>query len=213
MPNPQIVVGIDVGGPRKGFHAVALHDGVYLDHFVSIEAAKTASWCRQIGASYIGVDAPCRWSNTGRTRPAECELIREKIWCFSTPNREAAEAHPKNHFGWMLNGAELFKFLESTHRLFAGDSTPLPLLCCFETFPQAVACALEGSVVSAKKKSSIRRALLKRAGMDTSGLTNIDQLDAALCALTALYFARNEFRSYGEVLTGLIIVPSKALPK
>ncbi len=210
---PEIVAGIDVGGPRKGFHAVALQDGTYLDQFVSHEAAKVASWCRQVGASYISVDAPCRWSNTGRTRPAESELKQEKIGCFSTPSREAAEAHSKNYYGWMLNGADLFKCLETTHPLYAGEFKQLSPLHCFETFPHAVACALEGSIVSAKKKSSIRRALLKRAGMDESRLTNIDQLDAALCALTALYFARNEFRSYGEVLTGLIVVPNRTLPK
>jgi hypothetical protein len=32
------VVGIDVGGPRKGFHAVALRDGGYLDKFASPDA-------------------------------------------------------------------------------------------------------------------------------------------------------------------------------
>jgi hypothetical protein len=28
----SIVVGVDVGGPKNGFHAVALHDGSYRDN-------------------------------------------------------------------------------------------------------------------------------------------------------------------------------------
>jgi len=89
--------------------------------------------------------------------------MAEKIWCFSTPSREAAERHPKDYFRWMLNGAELFRPLESTHALFDGNFGRTLGLVCFETFPQAVACALAGRMVSAKRKGAIRRALLNRA--------------------------------------------------
>ena len=71
-PIPEtIVVGIDVGGPRKGFHAVALRDGVYLDKFASPDPLALAAWCIQVGARAVAIDAPCRWSRTGRARPAE----------------------------------------------------------------------------------------------------------------------------------------------
>jgi predicted RNase H-like nuclease len=53
--------------------------------------------------------------------------------------------------------------------------------------------------------------LLEEAGIDLSSLTNIDLIDAALCALTAYHAAMGgECVSYGEPNTGLIIVP--ALP-
>jgi hypothetical protein len=45
-----IVIGIDVGGPSKGFHAVALRDFRYLSKFVAADAASIAAWCQQIGA-------------------------------------------------------------------------------------------------------------------------------------------------------------------
>ncbi len=45
----QIVVGVDVGGPRKGFHAVALRDGSYLSRSASKDAGWIVNWCRDIG--------------------------------------------------------------------------------------------------------------------------------------------------------------------
>lgn len=194
MSLSRIVAGVDVGGSRKGFHAVALLAGAYLDQFASRKAAEIAAWCRQIGASFIGVDAPCRWSATGRARPAERELMAEKIWCFSTPTRERATQHPRNHFGWMLNGAALFRELETTHLLFDGKPDCLMGRVCFETFPQAIACALAGKLVSTKQKGAVRRGLLKRAGLDIGALTNIDRVDAAHCALAAHHLALGRFR-------------------
>ncbi len=210
MPSPFVVAGVDVGGSRKGFHAVAFRDGEYLDKFTSLQTAEVAAWCRRIGARFIAVDAPCRWSVTGRARPAERELMKEEISCFATPTRAAAEIHAKDHFRWMLNGAELFRDLESSHALFDGNFRPMTTPVCFETFPQAIACALAGKIVSAKKKRTDRRDLLARAGVETSSLTNIDLLDAALCALTAHHFALGRFKTYGEAVTGFIVVPDRA---
>lgn len=208
----SIVAGVDVGGARKGFHAVALRDGVYLDKFAARDAGAVADWCRSVGARVIGVDAPCRWSLTGRARPAERALMAAGIWCFSTPTMQAATVHPRNHFGWMLAGAALFRQLAATHALFTGTSPRQADRVCFETFPQAIACTLAGGIVSAKAKRTVRRDLLRRATIDTGALTNIDTLDAALCALTAHHLANGDFRSYGEAETGFIIVPRMALP-
>lgn len=208
----SVVAGIDVGGARKGFHAVALRDGVYLGKFAACDAVAVADWCLSVGARIIGVDAPCRWSLTGRARSAERGLMAAGIWCFSTPTIQAAIAHPRNHFGWMLTGAALFQQLAATHALFNGTSPGPVEQICFETFPQAIACALSGGIVSAKAKRTVRRDLLRSAGIDTRSLTNVDTLDAALCALTAHHLANGDFRSYGEAETGFIVVPRMALP-
>ena len=137
--------------------------------------------------------------------------MKEKIWCFSTPTREKAEKHPKDNFRWMLNGAELYVNLETTHPLFDGNSQQTSPRVCFETFPQAIACALAGKIVPAKKKRSIRRELLNRANIDTSKLTNIDQIDAALCAFTAHQLALRNYKCYGDTASAFIIVPGKSL--
>lgn len=205
----MIVAGIDVGGKPKGFHAVAFKDGAYHEQFSSTVAAEIAAWCRNtVQASVIGVDAPCRWSKNGRARTAERELMQEGIWCFSTPTEEMAKSHPTNHYGWMLNGAELFKLLETTHTLCNTIPIPVDQRQCFETFPHAITSALVQAPTSARNKRTVRRALLKETGIDTDKLSNIDFVDAALCALTAYYLAAGKpCKSYGEPDTGIIIAP------
>jgi len=136
------VVGIDVGGERKGFHAVALRDGNYYGHLPNKEVqAKEVQallqWCRDIGARVIAVDAPCGWSKDGRARPAERELMGKRIWCFSTPTKEMARNHPTKYFDWMQRGEKLYKELKRDFPLC--QELPRPHeKCCFETFPHAI---------------------------------------------------------------------------
>jgi hypothetical protein len=63
------VAGIDVGGTRKGFHGVAFRDGAYLEKYQSPDPAQMARWVHRLSPSAIAIDAPCRWSETGRARP------------------------------------------------------------------------------------------------------------------------------------------------
>lgn len=131
--------------------------------------------------------------------------MARRIWCFSSPTREQALGHPKNHYGWMLAGEALYRAFQGTHRLFDGEAGAGPTI--LETFPQAVACALAGKVVSARGKVRSRRALLLARGVDESRLPNIDYVDAALCAVTAQGFAEGAFERYGDHLEGYIVTP------
>jgi len=206
-------VGIDVGGERKGFHAVAITGGDYSSHLATRDVKELSHWCREtVRARVIAIDAPCRWSNDGHSRPAERELMQKGIWCFSTPTREQAVGHRTNHFGWMLRGEELFRTLDDGFPI----CRKLPSAgrkCCFETFPHAIAWHLRGGNADASQKRKQRRVLLEQAGIDLAELTNIDLIDAALCALTAYHAATGgECVSFGEQNTGLIIVPSQRNP-
>jgi predicted nuclease with RNAse H fold len=214
IPNATeiITVGIDVGGTRKGFHAVALKDGAYLSHLSTKEVKKLTVWCRDIvRARVIAVDAPCHWSTDGRARPAEIELMNMGIWCFSTPIRKIAEDHPTKHYDWMLRGEELFQALMEDFPICCN----LPSAgqkCCFETFPHAITWHLRGGDADASIKRAQRRELLENAGIDLTKLTNIDLVDAALCAFTAYCAVTGEeCVSYGEPNTGLIIVPERQI--
>ena len=205
----KTVVGIDVGGTRKGFHAVALNGGDYAGNFATNDVQKLAHWCGAvIGARVIAVDAPCRWSQDGRARPAERQLMAKRIWCFSTPTRQQALAHPRNHFGWMLQGEALFKALESNYTLCSALPVVDDKLYCLETFPHAITWHLSQGHATASRKRVQRKELLQRAGIDTTHLTNIDLIDAALCTYVAYLVAVGAAcASYGEAATGLIIVP------
>ena len=107
----------------------------------------------------------------------------------------------------MLNGAELYCMIEPDYPLFNGSNTESGLVC-FETFPQAVACALAGKIVSAKRKGVVRRELLRQSGIETAALTNIDTVAAALCAFTAHYFLAGSVKKYGDSAEGFIVVPA-----
>mgnify|MGYP000496772468 CR=1 FL=1 len=211
-PQKHTAVGIDVGGMRKGFHAVALIGGRYSERCATPDVGELASWCRKVNAAVIAVDAPCHWSTDGRARPAEREIMEKRIFCFSTPTRKRAIEHPKNHYGWMLRGEALFQALKPTHTLCS--KLPVDVQnCCFETFPHAITWHLTGGNADASRKQSQRRGLLEKAGIDLAKLTNIDLVDAALCALTAHRFASGDACvSYGEPSTGLIIVPDGPNP-
>jgi hypothetical protein len=137
--------------------------------------------------------------------------MHKGIFCFASPNREAAISHPSNYYGWMLQGEALYRELEASHPLLSGLPAPgLPAsgLACFETFPHAIAWHLRGGNAAARQKRPQRRALLVQAGIDTAALTSIDWIDAALCALAAHHLASGRpCRAYGEPASGLIVVP------
>lgn len=202
------VAGIDVGGTKKGFHAVAVRAGKYYCRFTSTRPVEVLSWCRaEMGATLVAVDAPCAWSVHGRSRPAEQQLMREGIGCFSTPTEILAAGHPSNHYGWMRNGMDLYRVLRDEYPLSSG----MPFSgkrACFETFPHATACARLGTSISAKNKRRDRRAVLVASGIAVEELTNIDFVDAALCALAAQWASAGKAcTAYGETTTGFIIAP------
>lgn len=136
-PRASVVVGVDVGGPKKGFHAVALREGHIFETCATLHAMEVVAWCRKLNASVVGIDAPCCWSRTGRARP----------------------------------------------------------------------CALARKILPAKQKRADRPRLLREARLSMAALTNIDMVDAALCALAAHHLLAWTFKTYGDAAEGFIVVP------
>ena len=200
------VAGVDVGGAKKGFHAVAFQGRVLSAKLTTCSAAAIVAWCREHKVSAIGIDAPSRWSLTGRARSCERELAHAGMSTFSTPSRSVGEIHP--FYGWMVNGIALYRGLTSHFPLYEGQS-PVVEPFCFETFPQAIACSLTGKKLSAAFKRSDRRRLLEADGIAADGLLNIDEIDAALCALSARHVLAGSFNAYGDGAEGFILVPTR----
>lgn|SRR5512134_1273480 len=200
------VVGVDVGGAKKGFHAVALQDNQIVDKLATCNAADVAAWCREQRASAVGIDAPCQWSLTGKARPCERELAGLGLSAFSTPCLTIGKVHP--FYGWMVNGADLFRLLAPHYWLYNGRTAPLDALC-FETFPHAIACTLAGKTLSAKNKRVDRRRVLEQAGIGTDALKRIDDIDGALCALAAQHVLAGSFKAFGDAAEGFILVPHR----
>ena len=200
----KVVVGVDVGAKAKGFHAAALLGGQLIGKLATCDPEKIVNWCRSHQASAVGIDAPCQWSLNGGARPCECELARLGITSFATPSSTEGRHNP--FYQWMVNGADLFHLLSPHYRLYdGGQSSQRPV--CFETFPHAIACTLAGRRLSAKQKRTDRRNVLVEAGIAADQLETIDEIDAALCALTAQDFLGGRFKAYGDAPEGFIIVP------
>jgi predicted nuclease with RNAse H fold len=199
----RTVVGIDVGGKRKGFHAVALIGGQFVHRKTDLDPTHIVAWCLQQKAKVIAIDAPCHWSLTGSSRRAERCLAVKGIRCFATPKRTRAEA--VNFYQWMLNGEMLYQELAAHYTLFDGKRIADPI--CFETFPHAIVCAMAERVVSSERKAEVRRAVLQSRSYDTRNLPNIDFIDAALCAVTAEEFRKGCYQCYGDCDEGYIVVP------
>lgn len=198
----RVFAGIDVGGLKKGFHAVALRRRHVLDTFRSTKPEAVAAWCREVGAHVVGVDAPCGWSRDRGSRACERELAADGIRCFSTPTRARAGANP--FYSWVRNGEALYAALASRHPLFDGTKRSGPV--CFETFPHGVVCALAGRVVAAHPKGR-RRQVLSDWGLDVSTLGTIDEIDAALCAVSAAAFGAGPMKTYGTAGEGMLLLP------
>ena len=204
----QTVVGIDVGGQRKGFHAVALQGGYFVDRTTDTNPAVIVDWSLNHRATVVSVDAPCGWSKTGSSRLAEreLELSGKKIFCFATPTRERAKNHDKRFYDWVFNGEKLYLQLLRDYQLFDGRRRKGTV--CFETFPHAIVCAMAGRVVAAKPKARVRREALQNEGYNISTMSNIDFVDAALCAIAADEFRKGSYQSFGNREEGFIIVPA-----
>ncbi len=205
------VVGIDVGGLRKGFHAVALRGGSFVDAETFITPADVADWCINHAARFVAIDAPCAWSTSGSSRLSERQLNigGRTIQCFKTPTRERALKNSSGFYGWVFNGEQLYRELLKRYPLFDGQRGDAHAV--FETFPHAVVCALAGKVVTAKPKAKTRRKALCDQGYDDSVLPNIDFVDAGLCALTAKAFLDDRWQCFGSKQEGFIVVPRISL--
>lgn len=106
-------VGVDVGGPRKGFDVAVLDD----DDRVAVHRAGEVGEvvARAAGARLVGVDAPAAWAPAGqRSRPDERAFARAGICGIRfTPDEAAARARDDDHLGWVWQGLALYAALAS----------------------------------------------------------------------------------------------------
>jgi predicted nuclease with RNAse H fold len=122
------------------------------------------------------------------------ELTKRGINLFSTPTQERGAGH--KFYSWMEVGFDMFEAAKSYKPL--------------ETFPHAVAVAINGCLPKEGKRSS-RVAALHTVGVDTRELRTIDQIDAALCAYTAWQWLEGDVVSVGDPAEGQITLPGSAL--
>lgn len=205
MDKTKTTIGIDVGGIKKGFHAIAHRNGTYLDQFHSTSPDEIAGWSLSYQPIAIAIDAPSMFSPHERSRKAERDLVSHGMRCFYTPTR--ALAMESRFYDWVFNGERLYQKLGLP--IFMGETPSQPSI--METFPHAIQLSLWADEPASNPqgtKLAVREQTLRlKANYDTSLLGNIDFIDAALCAVSADYFANHQYNAYGSDIDGFIVLP------
>jgi predicted nuclease with RNAse H fold len=203
----MISVGIDVAEPRKGLDLVAL------------DSARRVTTCRrrltveelgrlvleELQPDIVCIDSPSGWSKSGRSRQAERDLARIGISAYAT----GADPGDHSFYRWMRVGFSVFEVLGAgRYPLFRGDD---PSGRVAEVFPNASAVLLAGrSRTKDEAKPEFRRQVLRSRGVDDHPLCGMDQVDAALAALTGLLAVDGEWSAVGDPDEGVILLPPRA---
>ena len=190
------VVGIDVGGIRKGYHAVLLSNGNLEATFQHTDPTALAAWVEDSKAITVAIDAPCGWSQDGSSREAEriLQYHQTRIPCFCTPTRERAK---QSHFyDWVFNGEKIYAAFQKI------------AIETIETYPHGITqIILDFNGRGPKREQRIEA--LKIVGISIDTLRSPDLLDAALCALTADATRTHSTLSFGNPTEGYLVLPTK----
>lgn len=208
MQSNHTVAGIDIGGDTKGNHLVILRGTEIVCNVHKESLEQMLEKCLQFAVAAVGIDAPSQWRIGEAGRHAERALAQQRIFSFATPTRELAMASQSGFYGWMFNGERVYTAFAPHFPLYIHGAEREGRVC-FETFPHAITCALlKNEAASAKKKRTQRRQILDDAGIETALLKSIDEVDAALCALTANFLSEGRVVAHGDEAGGFIIVPA-----
>lgn len=171
------IAGIDVGGPKKGFHLAILSVPEQKIHSIHnfTDPSQVADFLTRIpDLAVVAIDAPPRAQIQGpKTRLAERQINQAG---FKIQWTRRAPMLPDS---WMLNGENLWKTLENS----------LPQVQFIETFPTVVSRHLESCPLS------LPLALL--TGDSKTRATYKDFVDATLCAWAGLRHLQGNGQIFG----------------
>jgi predicted nuclease with RNAse H fold len=196
-PAHPLAVGVDVAA-RRGCDVVTLDDALVARPVGRVHRAdELRTLLAPLAPGVVAIDAPPAWAAPGGTRSCERALMARGISVFATP--DATRGGASSFYDWMRTGFEMFD-----------GARPCPTL---ETFPHAVAIALRGRppehglLKHPAAKKAWRRDALDAAGIDHGALRTIDEIDAALCAVTGRWFLEGRTVALGDPDEGVLTVP------
>lgn len=202
-------LGIDVG-VRRGLDAVLL-DGSreVLGMHRRVAPVDIAALVAEAGPDVVAIDGPPAWASSGRSRLTERELRMFGIQCFNTPSDKRMADQP--FYEWMTVGFAVYEAIAERYPRFRGTGSVRGT--AIEVFPHASAVILAGTLPPrGVSKQRFRRDVLVANGVDARALRSIDQVDAALAALTGLLALGRRFSAPGDPREGQIVLPSPSLP-
>lgn len=202
-------LGIDVG-VRRGLDLVLLGtDREILDTHRRVGVEEVAALAEGFGADVVAIDAPPCWALSGRSRLTERELRLFGLQSFNTPSDRRMADHP--FYEWMTVGFRVFDAVAGSFPRYRGTGPVKG--SAIEVFPHASAVVLAGCLPpEGVGKREWRRAVLREHRVDVRALRSLDQVDAALAALTGLFALERRFSAPGDPREGQIVLPSAVLP-
>ena len=188
----EAVVGVDVGGRRKGFHACAIRGAEVVAGPEQIgDVAGAAAWIAAREPAVVALDSPVTCAPPGeRSRPDERALNRAVCGIRWTPERSELAGNP--YYEWVEHGLELYAALAA-----AGIDRERTI----EVFPTAAwtiwAGPRDGRPRGAWSADTL--ADLGLGGVPDRHLTQDDR-DAIAAALTARLHAEGRTQAFGEII-------------
>lgn len=209
-------LGIDIG-VRRGLDLAGLdEDLVPLASRVAVEVEPGGIRIPELKAAIeeaapdvVAIDSPPGWATRGASRLTERELRLFGIHSYGTPTKDRGTHH--EFYEWMRVGFEAFRVAERCGYRRYGEGAARGM--AIEVFPHASAVVLAGCLPPAgTTKRAWRTDVLEAAGVAVSSVRNLDQVDAALAALTGLYAAAGRVTALGDPTEGVIVLPTRRLP-
>lgn len=181
------VAGVDVGAPRKGFHAAIVDDARVTAGPTRLPSVgATVAWLARHRPALVAVDAPIE----AGPRPCERELARRVCHLYYTPAVMTGD-----FYAWMRHASELYAALRN-----AG-------IVAVECFPTATWTRIGGPRGSRSRASWTTEIVAELGLAGVPERTNQDERDAIGAAFTAFLHARGRTESFGA-----IVVPSIESP-
>ena len=209
-------LGIDVGGEHRKHLDIVVMDGDRQIAAVGsrIPVQRLRALIDDQRPDVIAIDAPPAWAPTGhRSRTTERELKLLGIQAYYTPDKATGEANA--FYAWMRNGMAAFRAAERAgYPAYRAGTIAGHAL---EVFPHATVTVLGGCVPPARQTSAAKRAwragVLRAQHVPTAQLRTLDQVDAALAALTGIVALELRDPSPpGMPDEGRIVLPARVVP-
>ncbi|HEY7666758.1 MAG TPA: DUF429 domain-containing protein [Actinomycetota bacterium] len=202
-------LGIDVG-VGKGLDLVLMDERrVPLRIAPRVRPTEAGRLIDELRPDVIAIDGPPGWALSGRSRRTERALAEFNIQAFNTP----AADHGKGNvfYDWMEVSFRVFRIAAKLGfpRYAAGN----PAGTSMEVYPHATATVLAGCLPpKGARKKAWREGVLRAHGVWTDELRTVDQIDAALAALTGVLAIQGRHFAPGDPKEGVIVLPVVTLP-